>query len=188
MRKILYFVDETGKDVSAKSYIVSVVMSERAQHLESICQHYEHVSKKYSRSWNDASPIRRLEYLRRVIDDPRFIGKLHFWQIENPKSSLFDAYTIQAIISTISQISNVSSAEVYVDALSIKKQSEYSIAIRRSGIRSTRLHRATDDAFPLVRLADAVAGLTRDVFEDGETEATRLFYRGVSKGVIIRVR
>lgn len=45
-------------------------------------------------------------------------------------------------------------------------------------------HKATDHAYPLVMLADALAGLVRDAQEDKQSDEATLLQRGCDRGQI----
>ena len=50
------------------------------------------------------------------------------------------------------------------------------------------MHRATDQGYTLIRLADALAGLARDAVEDSDSEASMILRKGKRNGVIVEVR
>lgn len=183
--KKFYFVDETGKDIGAQIFIVSIIsIAGEVEMFNRICLEHERVSAKNKRSWNDANPIKRLDYLSKVIEDHRFLSKLHYWGIAAPDKELYDIYTIQGIVRIVAANAQGTASEVYIDGLSHTEQSRYSKAIRDAGIKSARVHRANDDSFPLIRLADALAGLIRDAYETPNSDAAKLLIRGKRKNVV----
>lgn len=115
----------------------------------------------------------RLDFIRSIIRDKRFKGTLWYQVFRQPSKPFFDAYTLQAIANCIGE-------EFYVDGLTHSKQSEYAVELRRMGIRRATFHRATDQGSPLIRLADALAGLVRQSEEGGVSEAAKVLNKGIN--------
>ncbi len=131
-----------------------------------------------------------MNFMRLVVEDVRFSGLLCYSTFAHIQRTEFDHYTIKAIANTV-QLTNDnvrSSTEIYVDGLTLKKQSEYSQQLRARGLRGVRVHRATDQGHTLIRLADALAGLIRDAIDSDESEAAKVLRRGKRNGVIVEVR
>jgi hypothetical protein len=188
--KRFYFVDETGQDTAGRIFIVAVSVVERMhQELERACIEFEEISGKGRLKWHSTPSHRRLEFMRLVIEDGRFANVLCYAVFSGIPKSEFDAYTVEAIARTVefTRDEQRSSSEIYVDGLTIKKQAEYGRALRARGIHGARIHRATDQGYVLIRLADALAGLARDAVEDVDTEAANLLKRGKRNGTIVEV-
>jgi hypothetical protein len=77
---------------------------------------------------------------------------------------------------------------VYVDGLSKTKRYEYSQELRKLGIPTCKVQGVRkDENNALVRLADAVAGLVRDVSDGEQGEAKKLFEKATKSKVLIEV-
>lgn len=199
MQKLYCYVDETGQDTIAQPgrkravFIVGVViLDEERQLLEDVCVQYEKRSGKGITPWHKAKYAFRLEYLRAVVADSRFVGTLYYQVFEQPKKMFFDTYTLHGIIRAIgSKLKNApvipSIKEIYVDGLTRSKQSDYGVKLRKLGGTRASFHRTTDQSSPLIRLADSLAGLVREAEEDRDSEATRVLKQGKILGVIREV-
>ena len=82
--------------------------------------------------------------MRLITEDERFRATLIYTVANKAKVSNFDQLTINAIAQIIEKIRDEASSisEVYVNGPTPPKQLEYSKAIRDSGVKNTRLHRA----------------------------------------------
>ena len=188
--KRYYFVDETGQDTGGRLFIITVSVVERDhQEIEKVCFAFEKATGKNLHKWHGTPNQRRLSFMELVILDPRFKGVMCYAKFTNIHKSEFDKQTIKALAQAIKQTrdENRSSSEIYIDGLTVKKQSEYSNGLKAEGIRSFRIHRATDQGYVLIRLADALAGLTRDAIENPDSEAAKLLKRGKRNGVIVEI-
>lgn len=187
--KLYYYVDETGQDTAAQPekkraiFVVAIVIVASGQsQLENLAAGYEKTSRKGKISWHKAKYSFRLDFIRSIIRDKRFKGTLWYQVFRQPSKPFFDAYTLQAIANCIGEeFKNLSYAkEIYVDGLTHSKQSEYAVELRRMGIRRATFHRATDQGSPLIRLADALAGLVRESEEGGVSEAAKVLNKGIN--------
>jgi hypothetical protein len=188
--KRFYFVDESGQDTRGLVFVVAIsVVESNLTEIETACLELEKSSGKGRQKWRGSSSDKRLSFVRSVVEDIRFQGVLCFSAFENIGPAEFDAYTVTAIARTVELTRDEprSTSEVYIDGLTVKKQGEYGRQLRRHGISRVFLHRATDQGYPLVRLADTLAGLVRDALDKPDSEAARLLNRGLRTGTIVRV-
>lgn len=187
--KRFYFVDETGQDPLSPVFIVAVtVMPREYQELENACLSYEQASGKDRLKWHKSKEANRLKFMRLIVEDERFVGTLVYASTPKSKALDFDQLTIAGIAQIIEQTRDEvnSISEIYVDGLSSTKMGQYGKGIRAKGIRNARFHKATDHASTLVRLADSLAGLTRDATENRESEAAKILQKGTRNGVITK--
>jgi hypothetical protein len=192
-RKLYCYADESGQDTQAQPgrqqvFVVSIaIFDEKRDELEKVCQGYEQASGK-RKKWNKTRQRNRLDYIRRIIADPRFQDTLCY-SISHPITHPdYDARTILGIAKAVKWKQPVDpyTVEVYVDGISGAKQSEYSLELRGLGIKVRRVHPARDESYPLIRLADAIAGLAREATE-GSIEAAALLNQAIRKKVITEV-
>ena len=195
MHKLYCYVDESGQDTVAQPgqiriFIIAVAVFEtnRAE-LEQACEAYEVKSGKGKRKWNHCNPESRRNYIRMVVDDRRFQGGLCYFQSDPPRQPEFDACTITGIAKAIQwkQHDLNYTSEIYVDGISGAKQAEYARELRRIGVHVHRVHRARDESYALIRLADALAGLVRAAIAGKDQEAAELLRKATRKGVITEV-
>lgn len=191
MQKLYCYVDESGQDTLAQPgrkivFVVAVaVFSDNRDELEKASMEYEKESGK-TKKWNSTRRINRMSYLRLVFGDKRFRKALCVSvsrPIEHPD---YDARTILGIAKAIAwkQPSPPYTAEVYVDGITQAKQAEYATELRKAGVRVRRVHRARDESYALIRLADAVAGFVREVVEGEDKETVALLERAKRRGMI----
>jgi|SRR3990167_8154509 len=193
IRKLYYYVDETGQDTAAQPekkqaiFVVAIIVLDSRQNpLEKIVARYEKTSRKGKIPWHKAKYSFRLDFIRSIIRDDRFKGALWYQVFRQPSKPFFDTYTLQAIANCIgNKFKNHHYVkEIYVDGLTRSKQSEYAVELRRMGIHQASFHRATDQGSPLIRLADALAGLVREAEEDGGSEAAKVLSKGKNLEII----
>ena len=195
MHKLYCYVDESGQDTTAQPerrrvFIVAVAIFAQDQTLlESVCEEYEQTSGKGKAKWNQASPKRRLNYLQRVIHDDRFCQTLCYAHFYPPPKPQFDADTIASIALAIEWKNPPRdySSDIFIDGISERKQTQYANALRALGIRVRRVHQARDESYALIRLADALAGLTREAIE-GQSEASMALLRlAIHRGIVSEI-
>lgn len=190
MQKIYAYADENGQDTMGRVFIVGVVVLVDSQHkevLSSACEAFEVASGKGKAKWGKSRPRKRLDYLRRVLADPRFRGKLRYSVFEHGKD--YDLATIMAIAKAIhwSKLHDFTSL-VYVDGLSKTKRPEYAQQLRRLGIPTQKVRGVMkDENDALIRLADTLAGFIRDALDKGTGEEHAIYTRARRKGILVEV-
>jgi hypothetical protein len=191
MQKLYCYVDESGQDTAAQSgrqmiFVVTIaIFSENRVELEKACEQYERQSGK-TKKWNSSRRPHRMNYLRRVLNDERFRNALCF-SVSYPNAPMdYDATTISAIANAIhwKRPSLSYTAEVYIDGMTRERQASYAAELRRTGVRARRVHRARDESYALIRLADALAGFIREGIEDEDQESKILFEWAKRRGMI----
>jgi hypothetical protein len=190
-QKLYAYVEESGQETQGRIFVVTVVISDQSyQQLSTLCEAYERASKKGRRKWHGTNPEPRLEFMRRVIEDDRFRGVLCYSKFQHRARPDFDAFTVDTLAAVISSKLEGSHyvVEAWIDGLSETKQTEYANHLRDKGLRKVFLHRVRkEESNPLIRLADALAGLLRDAIEAQYPAAVQLARRGSQKGVIVEV-
>jgi len=201
MQKLYCYVDESGQDTWAQPgrevfFIVSVVVTlENYQELEILCLRYEQESQK-GLKWNKSKRDRRYHFMRLVLDDQHFRETLRFTvhqPTETEPTIDYDDATMVTIRRTI-EISAVRlglrfdefTADVFVDGISKAKQRIYEHMLRGWHCRVRRVHRARDESYALIRLADALAGLVREALA-GDEEAKRMIAHGRRHGIVLEI-
>lgn len=189
-QKLYCFVDESGQDSLGKIFIVSIVVTgPEYMELEKLCLKLETVSEKGKVKWHGSRRKNRLLFMGEIIDSSKFTGKLCFTVHTDITTSDFDFHTAVSIAETLhaKQTADQVSSEVYVDGLTKSKRPQYALQLRKLGISNARLHRATNQSSPLIRLADSLAGLIRDHFGSNDKEASLIFNRGTRNNSIVKI-
>ncbi|MDO8515500.1 MAG: hypothetical protein Q7S14_03290 [bacterium] len=186
--KYYCFVDETGQDTMGKMFIVSVVVPETREELESYVLKAEVESGKGKLKWGRADKNKRLVYLEKIITQRKFPLKIYFSSYENTKE--YKSSTILTIAKAISTVKNNKDSEftVLVDGLNEKDQRYYGSQLRRLNftIRKIRGVRK-DENDVLIRLADSICGFIRDYKESNDLKIKCLFEKMVDGKVLVEV-
>jgi hypothetical protein len=169
MQKLYCYVDESGQDTIAARdaepfFLVAVaVFDTNRDELEGACKGFERESGKGTRKWHKSNHESRMTYLRLVFADERFRRSLCYTHSRPIEQTDFDARTILGIAKAIRWRGpdDDYTSDVYIDGITQTKQGEYAKELRAIGVHVRRVHRARDDHNPLIRLADALAGLAR---------------------------
>ncbi|MCS6847322.1 MAG: DUF3800 domain-containing protein [Anaerolineae bacterium] len=190
MQKLYCYVDESGQYSTAhfgrrRVFVVAVaVFEEDREMLEKACERYERESGEGKRKWSHCNSESRLTYLQLVFADQRFYNSLCFSHSEPPLKPEFDTRTILSIAKAIwwRKPEGDYTSEIYIDGISKSKQSEYARELRKIGIRVKRVHKARDESYALIRLADSLAGLARAALENQEGEEASLLGQAMRRG------
>lgn len=191
MRTLYCYVDESGQHTTAHAdkesvFVVAVATFEDTRDaLAEVCTQYERDSGKRQRKWRAADHEAKMTYARMIFADKRFVGTLSYHVIRGPGKIDFDESTIEGIARTVELrgADDEYTAELHIDGLTATKRAEYSVELRRRGFRIRRVHLTRDDHDPLIRLADAVAGLAREA-EEGEEESRALIDFATGRAVV----
>jgi len=136
-KKYYCYVDETGQDTQGEFFIVSVVVtSEERYRLLDLCEKTEKESGKNQIKWAKSRHSIRMDYIKKIINEPEFYGKLCF-SIFNDLQKPIDYMdlTIQSITSVIKEKANKPyKATVLIDGLYRIYKRKISQDLRRSGI------------------------------------------------------
>jgi hypothetical protein len=189
--RLYCYVDESGQDTATRPrqeriFIVAVaIFEDKRDDIDELCEKIERESGKGRRKWNSCNTESRLTYWRMVLADDRFKHTLCFTKTQAAERPDFDARTILSIAKAV-QWRNPEpdySSDIYVDGISESKQSEYARELRAIGVHVRRIHRARDEGYALIRLADALAGLARAASE-GDKDARHMLQQALRRGVV----
>ena len=150
-----------------------------------LCEDLEITSRKRHVKWGKANKKNRLVYLRTVVSDARFSDILLFsYVFRKPKD--YVGATIQGIDLAVANLhSSNSRVSVYVDGLVRTQYKEYQVRLRKLGCQVEKVRGRKDESEPLIRLADAVAGATRDLLEHRNSELKEIFSVAVKRGILV---
>ena len=175
-------------ETAGRIFIVAiVVLAADPDAVASACEELETESGKAKTKWGRAQKDRRLDYLQRVFRLPELRARLCYAVFPNTKD--YEAATIDAIARAIRHFGQEEyKAAIYIDALAKTKRRIYGARLHQSGIATYKVQGvAKDENNALVRLADAIAGFTRDALDDDSSEINTLFQRVKANGILIEV-
>ena len=187
-------MDESGQDTGARHdkervFVVAVaVFEENKAELERACIQYERESGKGKRKWHTGNRESKLTYIRLIVSDERFKRALCYSVTKPTAKPDYDLLTIVGIAKAVQWRGPQAdyTSDIYIDGISETKQTEYANELRKVGVHVRRVHQARDESYALIRLADALAGLAREVVEKNE-ESAALMKQAIRKGTIAEV-
>lgn len=166
-KKYYCYVDETGQDSEGKIFIVAVVVPEDRENFESFVSEAEVSSGKGKFKWGRADKIKRLSYLKSILQQKKFPFKSFYSMYLGTKE--YKSATILTIAKSISAIDNYFKCEftVLVDALNEKDQRYYGSQLRRLKLPVRKIRGIKkDENSSLIRFTDSLCGFVRDVKEN----------------------
>jgi len=184
--KIYCYVDETGQDTKGKLFIVAfVVTNQQKDRLEKKLLVIEQNSGKYARKWQKTRKRERTNYIQAVLELKELEQKLYYKDyVEAGKEYLF--LLIYALAELIISQFKSGKISVTIDALTRKQRNIVAVELRHFGINTDTINGKRDESSAFLRLADAVAGFTRDGVE-GHSDYHKMFRSAVSRGIINRI-
>ena len=189
MQKLYCYVDETGQETTGEIFIVSVVViGKERDELLKLCEELEAISEKRKDKWGAAKHERRMRYLRHILADDRFQGKLRYSLFRHTRE--YDSSTVEAIAKAVllDKSAKDYSTLIYVDGLSKTKRRQYAVGLRRFGIHIRKVMGvARDESNAVTRLADSIAGFVGDALNGRFKEIKELYERARREGILIEV-
>jgi hypothetical protein len=177
------FVDETGQDTKGALFLVAVIIT--AEDMEALQQRLlriEEESHKGIEKWVKANPQRRLAYIRQVLETPLLADKIRFAHYR--ASTEYQHLTILTIAKAILEKAHAPyEATVFIDGLGKTERRRVSTGLRQLQVRVRKVRGLSDQADPLIRLADAMAGFVRNCLE-GDQRFTALYAQAVKIGLL----
>ena len=188
LQRVDLYVDETGQDTKGELFVVAVVAVVSSDEFRQYCESLEQSSGKGKIKWGKADKNKRLTYLRSIMLHSSSHKFKLFYNVFR-KTTDYDAATIEGIAKSI-RVLRPSGSRVYVhvDGLTKTKRFDYKTRLRKfscpiknvSGIRK-------DENEPLIRLADAVAGASRDLLEHKDTQLRDIFTLALQQDVLVKL-
>ena len=183
-QKVYAFVDESGQETLGALFLVSVVVTDQEyETLNDLLLEIEQQSKKGQSKWGKTRFEYRVAYISAVIAHASFKELIFFSQYTQTK-----AYFDLTVATTAKALAHKNQEDrpvtVIVDGLTGKSIDRFKRGLRAQQINVRKVKGARDEAEPLVRLADAVAGFLRD-FLGGQKYAASL-YQQARQGRIIQ--
>ena len=184
-QRIDLYIDESRQRIGGQWFIVAGVSVEDSNKFRQLCEFLERTSRKGVAKWGKANKDNRLAYLRAVISDERFRNILLFSYVFRETKNYVGA-TIQGIDLAVASFHPFDSpVYVYVDGLVKTQYKEYQVRLRKLGCHIEKVRGAKDENEPLIRLADALAGATRDLLEHRDNELQEIFSLAVKRDMLV---
>jgi hypothetical protein len=182
--KLYCYVDETGQHTCGHGFLVAVVVTgPDREPLRTTLQCIEADCGKGPHKWSKTREKRRLAYIERVIQSRDF----RVWFASYKSTRQYRFLTSQTIAKVLSaQQQHSYEATILIDGLDKAGQRSIGKELRRLGIPVKKVRGVSDESEPLIRLADAVAGLVRRALENNPA-AQALYYRARAAGVILQI-
>ena len=185
-KRVDLYVDESGQDTRGRLFNVAVIAIEDSDKFRQLCESAEDISGKGNTKWGKADKNKRLVYLRTLIQHAASCNVKLFYNVFH-KTTDYDTATIEGIAKSI-RVLRPSGSRVYVhvDGLTKTKRGDYKTRLRKFScpVRKVRGIRR-DENEPLIRLADAIAGASRDLLEHRNNELREIFVLALQQGILV---
>jgi hypothetical protein len=166
-RKLHCYVDETGQDTKGQLFIVVAIIAARPTELAERLEAAETASGKGKVKWHRSRQGREA-YIESIFSD-----NLHFrvyYQTFTGSELSYELATVQATANAIDAYCHSEGiteykATIVIDGLHRSLQHRIGKLLRNLGIRTKSVRGERDETNPMIRLADAVAGIVRESSE-----------------------
>ena len=185
--KLYCYVDETGQDTLGQVFIVAVAIAkDDRDEIVELLDTIEQETGKKATKWMKTAQVRRVEYMKRVLQSEHFRNRIFYSHSGGTQS--YTKITLKTITSAVeaAKTSDHYKASVFIDGLSRYAWRKTSSELRRMGLFTEKVRGVTDESHPMIRLADAIAGLVREKGEE-KAYAVELFDMGVKNGTLREV-
>lgn len=187
MQKLYCYVDESGQDTSGALFLVSVVITGGAERdaLRDLLYGIEKGSGKGVKKWTKTTSVQKKDYIQKVLGLSDFPGRIYFSQYTDTRT-----YVDLTILTTAKAIHSHQGkdcgAVIFVDGLKRTERHHFAAGMRKLNIRVRKVRGLRDEADVFIRLADAICGLIRDVF-DGDQNMHMLSKKGERDGILQKI-
>ncbi len=168
--KLYCYIDETGQDTLGSFFIVAIIVTDnRQRELEKKLEAIEATTGKKTK-WMKTRDKIRASYANALFDQelPAMIFVKNFIPGKPGFDELEVLATAQAL-STFREIHAIREDDykvtITVDGLSKTTAAQMASEFRKLGIKTRKIVGKKDESSAIIRLADAVAGLTREAHE-----------------------
>lgn len=172
--KLYCYVDETGQDTNGKLFIVvAIIVTAQRDRLNEYLIKIENMTGKGIRKWTKSKTNSR--FIDQAFNRTWFNGKIFFRVYHHTKGyTNLIVETIADAINSYNSITRVgdNKTTVIIDGLEPHLGIRIGAQLRKHGIRTEKVQGARDESDPIVRFADATAGLIRESEEGSKTYRT----------------
>lgn len=185
-KKLYCYVDETGQDTRGSIFIVALVVTSTERELLDIqLELAEKSSGKMLRKWKRSTIKQRVAYIEAIVRNPLFEGTWYFRR--HTHTTQYERHLVDTITAGIRhRLGEQTNYKVVilVDGLGKVERYRVTLELRRVGIQVDKVRGPRDESDPLIRLADAIAGLVRDADEYQEYAVSLLREAG-RRGILL---
>ena len=170
MNNIYCYVDESGQHTQGDFFSVAVVIVHTTELRDEVGRRLLNVERKTgkgSAKWTNTNYVKKENYLRAITTIANLRRAL-FYSIYINTRDYVNA-TVDAISRVIQQ--HVTDTDKYrltviIDGLNKKEKQQIAKQLRKKGIVYRKVRGARDENSAWIRLADAIAGFSWDLYED----------------------
>lgn len=114
-----------------------------------------------------------------------FEGLINYSEYEDTKAyvDLTILSVAKAIHAKVDKTKKVYEANIFVDGMKRSEQRRFAAGVRKLGVKLRKARGLKDESDEFIRLADAIAGFTRDALE-GDSDMKVLLKAAVRRGVV----
>lgn len=186
--KLYCYVDETGQDTQGHLFIVSVIILENREVMAQYLSKLERRTGKGRLKWGRADLEKRLCYLDEIFTQKSYPLKIYYSMYNSTKE-----YRDATVFTIAKSIKNEESAKntlftVLVDGLNERDQRYYGTQLRNMGLHPRKIRGVrNDENDALIRLADSICGFIRDIKEDENERAVKIYQKAIKENILIEV-
>ena len=170
MSKIYCYVDESGQHTQGDFFSVAVVIvnaTELRDEGERRLLDVERRTGKGIAKWTNTNYVKKESYLRAITDLAELKSCL-FYSIHTDTRSYVGA-TVDTIARVVQQ--HTTNTDTYklivvVDGLHKKERQQIARGLKQAGVVYKKVRGVRDESSAWIRLADAIAGFSRHVYEN----------------------
>jgi hypothetical protein len=165
VERLQLYADETGQDTKGAFFLVSAIVIDANEEgglldwLESI----EVKTGKGIAAWRSTAFKRKLDYLDRTVFDARLARAIYYsTYLDTTAYRTCTITTVMRALDARSPDRSTYDVSVMVDGLQKNQRNRFAVDLRHQGIPVRKVRGTRDERNALARLADAMAGFTRD--------------------------
>ena len=187
-KKLYCYVDETGQDTEGDIFVVSVIVPENRDELLEYLGKLEAKSGKHRLKWGRAKPANRLWYIEEIFGQRKYPLEVYYSVYRETKE--YKNSTVLSIAKAIHAIEDFKEKQftILIDGLNKKDQRYYGFQLHRLGVPARKVRGIRkDENDALIRLADAVCGFVRDVFEKEKGKGKEIYQKAIKSKILVEV-
>ncbi len=184
------YVDESGQHTQGDVFSVAAIVVntiETRDEGERMLLRIEKRIGKGSTKWAKTHYLKKSQYLRAIPTITELNGCL-FYSIYTDTQDYVSS-TVDTIVGAVQQhVTDTSKYKltVIVDGLNKKEKQQFAKQLKQGGVAYKKVRGARDESSAWIRLADAIAGFGRDIYED-KLYTQNLYSNIQQKGFLIRL-
>lgn len=170
-KKLYCYVDETGQDTFGNMFIVvAIVVDNERDMILDFLEEAERKSGKTRRKWIKTRTAEKDRYLDMAISS-HLKGKIYFRIFHDTKE--YEDLMVLVIGQSINLYTEAHhlttyKATIVIDGLKQTEAKRVAKSLRQLGVKIRKVRGEKDESNALLRLSDAIAGLTREATEGVE--------------------